>query len=144
MVRLAKTEAKIVLRADRLDSDPSLLNCRNGTLDLKTGEKALRGLRGDIELQNLRIETGLLRARPRDSHTTATKTGLYCPAEAKRRLRFSESMEITLSAQVLEEQLNLRIRKHVGLSNSPVVLREAISKCRKLFVLRKRVLESLS
>jgi putative DNA primase/helicase len=35
---LAGTEAEIVVTPDDLDADPFLLNCRNGTLDLRTGE----------------------------------------------------------------------------------------------------------
>ncbi|WP_300610023.1 phage/plasmid primase, P4 family [Trebonia sp.] len=35
---LAGTEAGIVVTPDDLDSDPYLLNCTNGTLDLRTGE----------------------------------------------------------------------------------------------------------
>lgn len=35
---LASTERGIVVTPDDLDADPFLLNCRNGTLDLRTGE----------------------------------------------------------------------------------------------------------
>ena len=35
---LASTEAGIVVTPDDLDADPFLLNCTNGTLDLRTGE----------------------------------------------------------------------------------------------------------
>ena len=35
---LASTEAGIVVTPDDLDADPFLLNCANGTLDLRTGE----------------------------------------------------------------------------------------------------------
>ncbi len=35
---LASTEASIAVTPDDLDADPFLLNCRNGTLDLRTGE----------------------------------------------------------------------------------------------------------
>ena len=38
---LASTEAELVVSPDQLDADPFLLNCANGTLDLRTGE--LRG-----------------------------------------------------------------------------------------------------
>jgi len=41
MVRLAASDAKIVARPQQLDRDPWLLNCENGTIDLRTGE--LRG-----------------------------------------------------------------------------------------------------
>src|SRR6266516_286291 len=35
---LASTESSIVVTPDDLDADPFLLNCTNGTLDLRTGE----------------------------------------------------------------------------------------------------------
>ena len=35
MVRLAQSEPEIALTADQLDPDPWLLNCPNGTLDLR-------------------------------------------------------------------------------------------------------------
>jgi D5-like protein len=35
---LAGTEAEVVVTPDDLDADPFLLNCTNGTLDLRTGE----------------------------------------------------------------------------------------------------------
>jgi putative DNA primase/helicase len=38
MVELAKTERGIAISPDDLDADPWLLNCMNGTLDLRTGE----------------------------------------------------------------------------------------------------------
>jgi len=38
MVRLAKTEPGIPLKEDDFDKNPWLLNCRNGTIDLRTGE----------------------------------------------------------------------------------------------------------
>jgi putative DNA primase/helicase len=38
MIELAKTEAGISVTPDQLDSDPWLLNCLNGTIDLRTGE----------------------------------------------------------------------------------------------------------
>lgn len=38
MVNLAKTEQGIPVLSDQLDSDIWLLNCKNGTLDLRTGE----------------------------------------------------------------------------------------------------------
>jgi hypothetical protein len=38
MVNLAKTEPDIPMTIPQLDADPWLLNCRNGTLDLRTGE----------------------------------------------------------------------------------------------------------
>ena len=38
---LASTEAELVVSPDQLDADPFLLNCANGTLDLRTG--LLRG-----------------------------------------------------------------------------------------------------
>lgn len=38
MLRLAQTEPEIALSVDRLDADPFLLACANGTLDLRTGE----------------------------------------------------------------------------------------------------------
>ena len=37
MVSLARSEAGIAIEADRLDTDPLLLNVTNGTLDLRTG-----------------------------------------------------------------------------------------------------------
>jgi len=37
MVRLAQSEATIPVLPEQLDEDPWLLNCANGTLDLKTG-----------------------------------------------------------------------------------------------------------
>jgi putative DNA primase/helicase len=37
MCKLARSEAKIVITPDKLDPDPWLLNCGNGTLDLKIG-----------------------------------------------------------------------------------------------------------
>ena len=38
MIDLASTDPKIAVRAGQLDADPWVLNCRNGTLDLRTGE----------------------------------------------------------------------------------------------------------
>jgi len=38
MVNLAKTEPDIPVNISALDADPWLLNCRNGTLDLRTGK----------------------------------------------------------------------------------------------------------
>jgi putative DNA primase/helicase len=38
MVNLAKTEPDIPVNISQLDADPWLLNCRNGTLDLRTGK----------------------------------------------------------------------------------------------------------
>ena len=35
---LASTEKQVVIDHERLDADPYLLNCRNGTLDLRTGQ----------------------------------------------------------------------------------------------------------
>ena len=37
MIQLARSDAKISVGPDGLDADPWLLNCRNGTVDLKTG-----------------------------------------------------------------------------------------------------------
>jgi len=38
MLTLAASDAQLVVRLDELDSDPYLLSCGNGTLDLRTGE----------------------------------------------------------------------------------------------------------
>ncbi|MCK4873824.1 MAG: hypothetical protein KAS72_13975 [Phycisphaerales bacterium] len=38
MLKLAKSEDGITIGEDNLDRDPTLLNCMNGTLDLRTGE----------------------------------------------------------------------------------------------------------
>lgn len=38
MIALAQSEAGIPIRHDRLDNQPMLLNCLNGTLDLRTGQ----------------------------------------------------------------------------------------------------------
>lgn len=38
MVKLAGSEQAVVVRAGELDADPYLLNCANGTIDLRTGE----------------------------------------------------------------------------------------------------------
>lgn len=38
MVELAKTDPRIVITADQLNTDPMLLNASNGTVDLRTGE----------------------------------------------------------------------------------------------------------
>lgn len=38
MLEMAKPLEDTALTADRLDADPMLLNCRNGTIDLRTGE----------------------------------------------------------------------------------------------------------
>lgn len=38
MVNLAKSEPDIPVKISQLDADPWLLNCRNGTLDLRTGK----------------------------------------------------------------------------------------------------------
>lgn len=47
MVKLAESEQSIAVRAAVFDADPWLLNCENGTLDLRTGQ--LRGhARGDL------------------------------------------------------------------------------------------------
>ena len=37
MIELAKSESEVVARPDQFDADPWLLNCQNGTLDLRTG-----------------------------------------------------------------------------------------------------------
>lgn len=37
---LASTEPEIAVSPDKLDADPYLLNCRNGILDLRTGERS--------------------------------------------------------------------------------------------------------
>lgn len=39
MIDLARSEEGIAVPADRLDTDPWLFNCLNGTLDLRTGER---------------------------------------------------------------------------------------------------------
>jgi len=38
MVKLARSEPGVGIEPDEMDCDPMLLNCRNGTIDLKTGE----------------------------------------------------------------------------------------------------------
>jgi P4 family phage/plasmid primase-like protien len=38
MIEAAQSEAEIPVRPEQLDSDPFLLNCMNGTIDLRTGE----------------------------------------------------------------------------------------------------------
>lgn len=38
MVALARSESDVIIRPDSLDRDGFLLNCENGTIDLKTGE----------------------------------------------------------------------------------------------------------
>jgi len=38
MVKLAKTDPEIQVDVEELDTDPMLLNCPNGTIDLRTGE----------------------------------------------------------------------------------------------------------
>jgi putative DNA primase/helicase len=38
MIKLARTEAPVVLQAAELDADPWLFNARNGTIDLRTGD----------------------------------------------------------------------------------------------------------
>lgn len=38
MINLAKSDPRIVIKIEDLDSNPWLLNCENGTLNLKTGE----------------------------------------------------------------------------------------------------------
>ena len=38
MIALAKSEPGIPIKHDELDADPWLLNCRNGTIDLRTGK----------------------------------------------------------------------------------------------------------
>ena len=38
MVKLAKTDPEIQIDIEALDTDPMLLNCQNGTIDLTTGE----------------------------------------------------------------------------------------------------------
>ncbi len=51
MVELASTEPGVVARAEAFDADPWLLNCANGTLDLRTG--ALRPHRREDMLTKL-------------------------------------------------------------------------------------------
>jgi putative DNA primase/helicase len=51
MVNLAKSEQPIPVSVDSLDSDPWLLNCENGTVDLRTGQ--LREHRRDDYLTQL-------------------------------------------------------------------------------------------
>jgi putative DNA primase/helicase len=38
MLQVAETEREVVIRPEQLDRDPHVLNCKNGTLDLMTGE----------------------------------------------------------------------------------------------------------
>jgi len=38
MVALARSESDVIIRSDNLDRDGFLLNCENGTIDLRTGE----------------------------------------------------------------------------------------------------------
>jgi putative DNA primase/helicase len=38
-LELASTEPELAISPDDLDADPYLLNCRNGTIDLRTGER---------------------------------------------------------------------------------------------------------
>ena len=38
MARLAQSDPKVVVSVSDLDTDPYLLNCANGTVDLRTGE----------------------------------------------------------------------------------------------------------
>jgi putative DNA primase/helicase len=38
MIELAKSETGMSLRPDQFDTDPLLLNCVNGTIDLRTGK----------------------------------------------------------------------------------------------------------
>jgi putative DNA primase/helicase len=38
-LNLASTEPELAISPDDLDADPYLLNCRNGTIDLRTGER---------------------------------------------------------------------------------------------------------
>jgi putative DNA primase/helicase len=38
MIALAEVDKRITLRVDKLDVDPYLFNCQNGTIDLRTGE----------------------------------------------------------------------------------------------------------
>ncbi|MEZ4412431.1 MAG: phage/plasmid primase, P4 family [Gemmatimonadales bacterium] len=64
MVELARTEAEVIAAPDDLDADPMLLNCRNGTIDLRTG--CLREHdRGDLISKLAQVEF--------DSEATAPK-----------------------------------------------------------------------
>lgn len=47
MVSLAQSEPGVPVSPDQLDSDPWLLNCENGTVDLRTGRLRPHG-RGDL------------------------------------------------------------------------------------------------
>jgi putative DNA primase/helicase len=38
MVELARSNSNLIVRSHELDADPFLLNCQNGTLDLRTGQ----------------------------------------------------------------------------------------------------------
>lgn len=76
---LAKSEPEISIRRDDLDTDPWLLNCRNGTIDLRTG--ALRPHdRGDL----------ITRRSP-----AAYRPGAACPAWSSFLDRvFAEDIEL--------------------------------------------------
>jgi putative DNA primase/helicase len=64
LISLARAEAGIPLAAERLDSDPWLLNLRNGTLDLRTGE--LRPHRAlDLITRRVDIDLDLSARAPR-------------------------------------------------------------------------------
>jgi putative DNA primase/helicase len=55
MISLARSEPGIVVRPSQLDADPWLLNCANGTVDLRTGE--LRPHRpGDLCTKQVSVE----------------------------------------------------------------------------------------
>jgi len=64
MVALARTEAEIVLKHDDLDRDPWLLNVRNGTLNLKTGELQPHN-RNDLISRLISIDYSEVAACPR-------------------------------------------------------------------------------
>lgn len=70
---LAGTETGIVLTPDNLDADPFLLNCRNGTLDLRSGE--------------LRTHD------PADLLTKMTGAGYYQDAEGAEFTKFLERVQ---------------------------------------------------
>jgi putative DNA primase/helicase len=47
ILKLASTEPGVPVRPEELDADPNVLNCRNGTVDLRTGELRPHN-RGDL------------------------------------------------------------------------------------------------
>ena len=80
MLHLARTEPGIPVAADELDADPWLLNVRNGTIDLRTGEAARR-----IDLRICAPAWRRSTTTPRRARTCGSGSSPTSPVSTHRR-----------------------------------------------------------